>query len=227
MIRPPHARSACVCRWSHRAAGRPQAHALHAGRSKPERAVLWPRCRQSPTPCSLRPLPCRSIGAPRWPPSSWPVSTSPSRAIRTPFVGVGRGARASSASSDLGRGSGRLVAGGSRPRPQRAHYVTLPIRFSAEASAELANTATWYEEQRAGLGAEFMDAVDGALGARSPDGHTPARPSLTCRRTSRSGVPTVPLPVSRGYIVLDDQIRILAVAHDRRRPAYWTPRADR
>lgn len=41
--------------------------------------------------------------------------------------------------------------------------MTLPIQFSTEASVELDKAATWYDEQRAGLGAEFMVAVDEAL----------------------------------------------------------------
>lgn len=105
--------------------------------------------------------------------------------------------------------------------------MTLPIQFSAEASAELDDAATWYDEQRAGLGAELMDAVDEALEtlaewphAGAPVEEVPA--DLEVRRA-----PVARFPYHVGYIVLDDRVRILAVAHDRRRPAYWAPRAGR
>lgn len=41
--------------------------------------------------------------------------------------------------------------------------MTLPIQFSAEASAELDDAAIWYDEQRAGLGDEFLDVVSETL----------------------------------------------------------------
>jgi len=41
--------------------------------------------------------------------------------------------------------------------------LTLPVRISEEAAAEMAEAARWYETQRAGLGTEFLDAVDAAV----------------------------------------------------------------
>jgi hypothetical protein len=43
--------------------------------------------------------------------------------------------------------------------------VTLPVRLSGEAVAELDDAATWYDEKRVGLGGEFVDAVEEALQA--------------------------------------------------------------
>lgn len=39
----------------------------------------------------------------------------------------------------------------------------------------------------------------------------------------RAGVHRFPYHVA--YLVIEDEIRVLAIAHDRRRPGYWKPRA--
>jgi hypothetical protein len=39
-------------------------------------------------------------------------------------------------------------------------------------------------------------------------------------------VPVPRFPYHLAYMILKDDIRILAVAHDRRRPCYWAPRAQ-
>jgi hypothetical protein len=41
--------------------------------------------------------------------------------------------------------------------------LTLPIRISEEADAEVAEAARWYETHRTGLGVEFLDVVDAAV----------------------------------------------------------------
>jgi hypothetical protein len=41
--------------------------------------------------------------------------------------------------------------------------VTLPVRISEEADAEVAEAARWYETHRSGLGIEFLDALDIAV----------------------------------------------------------------
>ena len=104
--------------------------------------------------------------------------------------------------------------------------MTLPVRLSVEAVAELDDAATWYDEKRVGLGGEFMDAVEEAVEAivRWPrsgslvDG-VPA--DLQVRR-----LPVMRFPYHLAYAVDDDQVRILAIAHDRQRPEYWAPRTD-
>jgi plasmid stabilization system protein ParE len=104
--------------------------------------------------------------------------------------------------------------------------VSLPVRFSAEAASELASAAAWYDERQPGLGAAFIDAVDAALscvadwpllGAPQPG----VRDETAIRR-----VPVARFPYHLPYLVFDDHLRVLAVAHDRRRPGYWAPRAE-
>ena len=98
------------------------------------------------------------------------------------------------------------------------------VRFEGEADDEYREAARWYDGRRVGLGWEFLDAVDAAIDhvARFPAAGEP--------------VPRVPhdLPVRRGavtrfpyhvvYLSTPDAIRILAIAHDRRKPGYWKGR---
>jgi plasmid stabilization system protein ParE len=105
--------------------------------------------------------------------------------------------------------------------------VTFRVEFSAEAEEELDVAAVWFDEQRPGLGSEFLEAIEEILslltvwprtGSIIED--TPA--NLEIRRA----------PVSRfrfyvGYLVLDDRVRVLAVAHHHRKPGYWHQRVGR
>ena len=98
------------------------------------------------------------------------------------------------------------------------------VRFEDEADAEYRLAGRWYEERREHLGIEFFDAVDATVD------HIVAMP--------RAGglVPLVPseLPVRRRavarfpyhviYLATTTEIRILAIAHDRRKPGYWHTR---
>ncbi|MFP4634974.1 MAG: type II toxin-antitoxin system RelE/ParE family toxin [Nitriliruptoraceae bacterium] len=98
------------------------------------------------------------------------------------------------------------------------------VLFEPEASAELEEPAPWYEAQRSGLGLAFLAAADQAVEhlAASPDSGAPV-----------PGVPPSPLvrqlPISRfpyriAYLVKLEELRVLAVAHARRRPDYWHAR---
>ena len=105
--------------------------------------------------------------------------------------------------------------------------MSRPVRFSAEAAAEFSDAALWYEQQRPGLGELFIRAVDAAAGWVADWPGTGARladvaSDLEIRRT-----PVRRFPYQLVYIVEGDQLRVLAVAHDRRRPRYWAPRAAR
>ena len=98
------------------------------------------------------------------------------------------------------------------------------FRPEPEASAELEDAALWYDRKRAGLGIEFVHAVDAAL---EQIAEWPQIGRLV------SGVPDdVPArrwPVSRFpyhviYLEWDGLIRILAFAHDSREPGFWFSR---
>lgn len=91
-----------------------------------------------------------------------------------------------------------------------------------DAEEELAAAYAWYERQREGLGNDLMRAVDAAVAAIG------STPSLAISHVSDElGARRVQVrryPYSVVYIVTDDEVRIIAFAHGRRRPAYWRDR---
>ena len=103
--------------------------------------------------------------------------------------------------------------------------MTLPFRTASAAAAELEEAAAWYEEQRLGLGHEFLRAVDDALAfiARWPNAGIAVPdvpPDVPVRR-----VPVRRFPYHVVYLEMADAIRILAFSHDGRLPGYWHTRA--
>jgi plasmid stabilization system protein ParE len=101
--------------------------------------------------------------------------------------------------------------------------LKLAVRISDEADAEMAEAARWYERNRVGLGLEFLAAVDAAvtrieenpgIGSRPPGVGDDAIRRVFVRR----------FPYHVVYLELPDRLQVLAVAHDRRRPAYWVGR---
>ena len=98
------------------------------------------------------------------------------------------------------------------------------VRFASEAEVDLDDAVRWYERQRAGLGlalvAEVNEVVSGIercpqLGALVPHVGT----ALTARR-----IPVRRFPYYVVWVVTDDLIYVVAVAHNRRRPGYWRQR---
>jgi len=104
--------------------------------------------------------------------------------------------------------------------------LTLPVRISEEADAEMAEAARWYETHRAGLGSEFLDAVDATV---VRIGETPRVGSLVPRVSDETirRRPVRRFPYHVVYMELSDRLQILAIAHDRRRPGYWEGRLHR
>jgi plasmid stabilization system protein ParE len=87
----------------------------------------------------------------------------------------------------------------------------------------MAEAARWYESHREGLGTEFIDAVDHAVDRIAETPQTGSSvPSDVDEAIRRRAVRRFPYHVV--YLELADRIQILAVAHDRRRPAYWLDR---
>lgn len=104
--------------------------------------------------------------------------------------------------------------------------MSLPIRVSAEAAEEFGDAAGWCEERRSGLGDEFIDAVESALEliALWPGTGSPVADILTDVDVRRA--PVGRFPYNLVYLVAADHLRLLAVAHDCRRPRYWAPRTN-
>ena len=101
------------------------------------------------------------------------------------------------------------------------------FRPEPEASLELEDAAVWYNTQRSGLGLELVEAVDLAL-------EQVARWPQIGRRVVGvpRDVPARQFPVNRFpyhviYLEWQDVIRLLAFAHDSRKPGYWFSRINR
>ena len=76
----------------------------------------------------------------------------------------------------------------------------------------------WYEEQRPGLGAEFLGAVH-ALLVRV--GTTPDQfPVWQSNRRFRRGIVSR-FPYALFFHIVGDEAVVVAVAHTSRRPGYW------
>ena len=101
------------------------------------------------------------------------------------------------------------------------------LSVNREACEELSEAATWYEQQRPGLGDALLSAVGQVLARvqASPNAGVPYHPTrddpteLRLRRAPVSGFPYMVV-----YLVRDDEIRVLAFAHGHRRPGYWRQR---
>ena len=96
-----------------------------------------------------------------------------------------------------------------------------PFRFGTPASAELAEAVRWYENRRAGLGADFYDTV-----VRTIE-RIQAHPEIGAPRSGR--LPNREFRVNRFpykvvYRVRDEDIYVVAIAHTSRRPGYWQHR---
>lgn len=93
------------------------------------------------------------------------------------------------------------------------------VTFHVEAEAELVAAAANYERQRADLGLEFIAEVERATRALVVYPKIGHRFSRRLRR-----VLVRRFPYGLLYRVDPDTIRIVAVAHVRRRPGYWRHR---
>ena len=101
--------------------------------------------------------------------------------------------------------------------------MSLPLRVGEPASAELAEAVRWYEAQRSGLGADFLQAVGRTfdLVAQNPEIGSPVM-GVAAGRLRRMTVPRFPYHVI--YEVRPAEIVVVAVAHAKRRPGYWQAR---
>ena len=92
-------------------------------------------------------------------------------------------------------------------------------RFLPAAEADLLNQIIYYSNAREGLGIKFQVAVAAAVkkAAASPDSGAPS-PKGTRRRLVKG------FPFSVMYRASDIELLVVAVAHHRRQPEYWSSR---
>jgi len=99
--------------------------------------------------------------------------------------------------------------------------VSRSIQFDPAARLEAIEAAVWYDDHRIGLGEEFLDAIeltlDLALRRRVPG--SPVSDPDDVRR-----VPVRRFPYHLIFLASSDEIVVVAVMHERRRPTYWIDR---
>jgi len=99
-----------------------------------------------------------------------------------------------------------------------------PVRFAPEVWGELAEAALWYEAKKEGLGADLLAEIDATLPLlgerpRSFPRLQGVNPALEIRRALLAR-----FPYAMVFLVRPDEVRVLAVAHARRRSGYWLSR---
>ena len=95
----------------------------------------------------------------------------------------------------------------------------MKVLFLEPAREEFSEAVTFYEEQASGLGAEFIAELEESIGSLET---TPALGAPYIGETRR--IPLHRFPYSIVYLVEDDNLVILAVAHQRRQPGHWKDR---
>lgn len=99
-----------------------------------------------------------------------------------------------------------------------------PLRLDEEAAEELDAAATWYEVRRPNLGIDFIAAVREALRRIAA---SPRACPLAGGVPIHLGVRKLSLrrfPYAIVFVELDDELRVLAIAHGSREPGYWRTR---
>jgi toxin ParE1/3/4 len=97
------------------------------------------------------------------------------------------------------------------------------VRILEAAAAEAAEAAAWYESHRAGLGRDFREDFRLGLDVLR-EGLVPGSPwpGLDDRGVKR--ILLKRFPFSLVFVAAGAGVIVLAVAHHRRRPAYWRSR---
>ena len=101
------------------------------------------------------------------------------------------------------------------------------LELHPEARAELRSAALWYDEQRSGLGDEFiaevsvtLDRIDNVPESYPTWPGTRAADPLIRRATIQR------FPYVIAFEKHEQHVLVLAVAHARRRPLYWLTRTN-
>lgn len=97
--------------------------------------------------------------------------------------------------------------------------MSLPVVSRPQVEEELMDAAAWYDARREGLGDDFLICVEAAIARVSRD---PESCALVHGEVRRVLVRRFPYCVY--YKVEAEVLLVLAVGHERRKPAYWVTR---
>jgi len=97
--------------------------------------------------------------------------------------------------------------------------MNLPLVFHPDVHPEVEEAYRWYEEQRPGLGDDFLTAIEEVFEriGRTPEIHP------TIYRDVRRSLPRR-FPYGVFYRVRPDRVEVIAVYHSRRDPSGWRNR---
>src|SRR3954453_16466206 len=96
------------------------------------------------------------------------------------------------------------------------------VSISEEALAEIEDSRAWYRKRSHSAEAAFLHEVDRAIDVVAG---APHRWPAYLRGTRRYVFKT--FPYSLVYVIEDEIVNVIAVAHDKRRPGYWRKRISR
>jgi plasmid stabilization system protein ParE len=98
--------------------------------------------------------------------------------------------------------------------------MSLPLVFHPAVRGEIDDAYRWYEQRQAGLGQDFLAALDEVFNRlqQTPEAHQ------VIYRDVRRALPRR-FPYGVYYRVLADRVEVIAVQHSRRDPAHWQSRA--
>ena len=93
------------------------------------------------------------------------------------------------------------------------------FRFLLPAEEEMTEAAMFYENQSVGLGADFLDDVERTIRniLMNPQSGIPLNTGLQRVLTRR-------FPFSIIYHIEANEVLVVAVAHQKRKPGYWRDR---
>jgi len=97
--------------------------------------------------------------------------------------------------------------------------MTATVRVRARAQRDIEQAAAWYEEQRPGLGDDFLGEVEAVF--ENVAAHPTGYPELY-RATRRAVLRRFPFCVY--YRLLDEVVVVVAVLHGSRHPLRWMVR---
>src|SRR3954469_8710254 len=98
--------------------------------------------------------------------------------------------------------------------------MNLPLAFHPDVKGEIDEAYRWYEQQSAGLGDDFLAALDEVFARLQ---QLPLAHPVIFRDVRRALPRRFPYTVY--YRVHPDRVEIIAVQHSRRDPARWQSRA--
>lgn len=102
-----------------------------------------------------------------------------------------------------------------------------PVRFDVEAEEEFTAAAGWYEQERPGLGGDFVVSInETVLEVRERPESFPLAPAVPKSLGVRRAI-VKRFPYAVVFLELPEEIRVLAVAHGARKPGYWRDRTPR